>query len=124
LIWRIRDRATFDLLRRRGCRARHGAVSVTFLAEDLDTPSRVAYVAGTRVGKAVVRNRVRRRLRSIMVEFSNADGPAALRSGAYLVRADPKGAALTFDELKRHVGGAVAGAHQRFDSGGARAVRT
>jgi uncharacterized protein len=63
LIWRIRDRSTFAELRRRGRRIRRGPLSVTWLAEEVGRPPRVAYAVGRPVGTAVARNRLRRRLR-------------------------------------------------------------
>ena len=51
---------------------------------------------GRRVGKAVVRNRVRRRLRAIVAS-------TPLAPGAYLVGVSPEAAALPFEELRAHV---------------------
>ena len=48
-----------------------------------------------KVGNAVRRNRLRRRMRAIMSE--QAEG---LPVGAYIVRSTPDGAMLEFDELK------------------------
>ena len=48
------------------------------------------------VGTAVVRNRVRRRLRAISAELT-------LAPGEYLITASPAAARLTFDELATHV---------------------
>ena len=77
LIWRIRDRATFDALAT-GRRRRRGPISMTFLPGDPSVPPRVAYAVGKRVGPAVVRNRVRRRLRSRGAGPSGRScGPAA-----------------------------------------------
>lgn len=60
----------------------------------------MAYAIGRRVGGAVVRNRLRRRLRSIV-------SAAALRPGAYLVGAGPEAAALEFGELQAVVSQAL-----------------
>ena len=65
LIWRIRDRRTFVDLRRRGRRARHGSVSVTYLPATATTvvePPRIAFAVPRKVGTAVVRNRLRRQV--------------------------------------------------------------
>lgn len=51
---------------------------------------------GRRVGKAVVRNRTKRRLRAIVAS-------AQLAPGAYLVGVSPEAAALPFDDLRAHV---------------------
>jgi ribonuclease P protein component len=61
----------------------------------------VAYAVGRAVGGAVVRNRLRRRLRAAVFEL----GP--LRPGAYLVGAAPEAASLPFGELKAMVSGAL-----------------
>ena len=64
MVWRIQDRATFEALRRSGRRARRGPVTVTYAAVRPAPEPRVAYAVGKRVGKAVVRNRLRRQLRA------------------------------------------------------------
>lgn len=80
-IWRVTDRASFDALRR-GRRGRAGAVSVTYVpAADQPVP-RVAFQVGKRTGGAVVRNRIRRRLRAAMRAL---DARGALPAGTYLV---------------------------------------
>src|SRR4029077_5956550 len=64
LIWPVRERATFRALAR-GRRRRRGVVMVTSAVVGPDSePPRVAYAIGRGVGTAVVRNRVRRRLRA------------------------------------------------------------
>lgn len=98
LIWRIRDRATFEALRRRGRRARRGQVSVTFVPDDGDH-ARFAYGVGRPVGPAVVRNRVRRRLRSAAREIDREQG--GLPAGAYLVTVRPGSARLDYPQLRR-----------------------
>jgi ribonuclease P protein component len=55
----------------------------------------VAYAINRQVGKAVTRNRLRRRLRSIL-----AGQAPGLPAGAYLVRTGHGAPQLTFDELK------------------------
>ena len=58
-------------------------------------PPRVAYAVGGRVGGAVVRNRVRRRLRA-----ATRSHAAALEPGhAYLVGTSPAAAAASYSEL-------------------------
>jgi len=95
--WRIRDRATFEALRRSDRRARRGPVTVTYAAVDEAPEPRVAYAVGRRVGKAVVRNRLRRQLRAVV-----GDG-AGLEPGAYLVAADPAAAKLSYEDLRTTV---------------------
>lgn len=101
-VWRVRDRSTFVDLRRRGRRVRRGPVSVTFVADGPNGPPRVAYAVGRRVGSAVRRNRLRRRLRAVV-----ADLAPEMRPGAYLVGAAPAAADLPFGELKAVVSQAL-----------------
>lgn len=103
-MWRIRDRATFDELRRSRLRVRHGPISVTFVPDAGTDPPRVAYAVGRRVGTAVVRNRLRRRLRAIVAEQEQA---GVLAAGAYLVAVRPEAAVLSFEELKTTVTSAM-----------------
>ena len=64
LIWPIRERSTFRALAQ-GRRRRRGVVMVTCaVVGPRSEPPRVAYAVGRGVGGAVVRNRVRRRLRA------------------------------------------------------------
>jgi ribonuclease P protein component len=82
-LWRITDRATFHALRS-GRRARRGPISVTFApphAADRPAPPRVAFVVGKAAGGAVVRNRIRRRLRAALRELQVR---GALPAGSYL----------------------------------------
>jgi ribonuclease P protein component len=106
----VRDRATFEALRREGRRARRGALSVTFVPAT-DGPPRFAYGIGRRVGPAVVRNRVRRRLRVAARELAGA--PAGLPSGAYLVTVSPHIVGVTYDELRRRLAEACVAATGR-----------
>ena len=53
----------------------------------------MAFAVGCRVGPAVVRNRLRRRLRAIWRELSP-------ETGDFLLVANPGAAALSFDELR------------------------
>ena len=103
--WRIRDRATFEALRRHGQRGRRGHVTVTFVATGDDRVPRVAYAVGKRVGGAVVRNQLRRRLRAVVAEAS-----ASLEPGAYLVAAGPEAAGLPYEDLKAQVTAAMTSA--------------
>ena len=102
LIWRLRDRATFAALRRSGCRVTQGAITVTWLPGNPTEPPRVAYAVGRAVGPAVVRNRIRRRLRAIAGESGSV-----LRPGAYLIRAAPTAATQSYGELSATVSTAL-----------------
>ena len=61
----------------------------------------VAFAIGKKVGGAVVRNRLRRRLREVIRRYSE------LPSGAYLIRTTPAAASLKFLALSDHFARAV-----------------
>jgi ribonuclease P protein component len=103
LIGRFGDRATFDALRRDGRRARRGPMTVTYLPGGTD--ARVAYAIGRSVGSAVVRNRLRRRLRAAAREL---DAPGGLAPGAYLVALRPEAARCSYQDLRRDLRDACA----------------
>jgi ribonuclease P protein component len=105
VVWRIRDRATFEALRRDGQRSRRGHITVTFVVTGDESAPRVAYAVGKRVGGAVVRNRLRRRLRTVV-----ADASASLAPGAYLVAAGREAAGLPYEDLKAQVTAAMTSA--------------
>ena len=96
-IWRLSDPAAFARLRSTRSRARVDAVWVAWTPPvDPEAPPRVAFAIGRRVGGAVVRNRIRRRLRALLAA---SDLPA----GDYLVGATPAAVALSWDELSSQV---------------------
>jgi ribonuclease P protein component len=101
-VWRIRDRTTFQQLRAQGRRVRRGPITVTWLADSGATAPRVAFAVGRRVGTAVRRNRLRRRLRAVV-----ADQAPTLPPGAYLIGAGPAAAEMTNEELRSIVSRAV-----------------
>ena len=93
-IGRVRSRAAWLALRASRCRARAGPIKVTFATvADADRPL-VAFAVGRKVGSAVVRNRIRRRLRD---EASRHD----LKPGAYLITVAPGAARIESPELRR-----------------------
>ncbi len=97
LIHHVRGRALFDRLGRAPAR-RRGPVSVRMLCFG-DGPPEVAYAIGRRVGNAVIRNRVRRRLRTAV-----ARQRGLLRPGhAYLVGVSPAAAGASFRELEERL---------------------
>lgn len=98
-VWRITDRATFQDLRRSGRRARRGPLSVTWLPAASGGPAdppRLAVAVPKAAGGAVLRNRVRRRLRAAMrTVVATGDVPA----GAYLIGATAAVAEMPWSEL-------------------------
>ena len=99
LIWRIRERSAFAGLSHEGRRARAGVLWCTFILDPPGTvtPPRVAFALGRALGPAVVRNRVRRRLRDMLRQESSVSG---LPPGTYLFGATPAAAARSFIELQ------------------------
>ncbi len=77
---------------------RRGPVTVTWVPGEPDEPTRVAYTVGRKVGGAVVRNRVRRRLRAVVREARES-----LRPGAYLLGAGAEAATMPYGELRAAV---------------------
>jgi len=98
LIFRIRHRATFALLARARA-TRRDLVWVRRVPVSGPGPQ-VGFAVSRRVGNAVTRNRVRRRLRAALRderELVRADS-------AYLVGATPAAANATFADLRRALG--------------------
>ena len=78
---------------------------MSFLPGDPSLPPRVAYAVGRRVGPAVVRNRVRRRLRAA----TWAHRAELRRGGAYLFGAAPAAASVPFADIDAAMGQLLAG---------------
>ena len=74
---------------------------------DGSTPPRVAYSVGQRVGPAVVRNRVKRRLRAIVVDAARPAGALPPGPGAYLISVRPEAAEVPYEALEAAVHGAL-----------------
>jgi ribonuclease P protein component len=102
LIRPVRARSTFLALNRSRLRARRGALTVVRAPGAGEGQTQVAYAVGRRVGGAVARNRVRRRLRAAMRERG-----AELAAGAYLVRAAPPAADLRYSQICQLLGEAL-----------------
>lgn len=108
-LWRITDRATFHALRS-GRRVRRGPVSLTFIpppASARPAPPRVAFAVGKAAGGAVVRNRIRRRLRAALRELAVRD---SLPAGSYLLGGGADLANLPWSALVSDLEAAVAAA--------------
>ena len=98
LIFRIRRRGTFALLARARV-ARRELVWVRRVAVPGPGPQ-VGFAVSRRVGNAVTRNRVRRRLRAAL----QAEGAVVREDSAYLVGATPAAAGASYDELRAALG--------------------
>jgi ribonuclease P protein component len=73
----------------------------------------VAFAIGRRTGTAVVRNRIRRRLRAALAEMARAD---LVPAGAAVVTAGPSVATAPFGTVRRDVARALAGAVARSEA--------
>jgi ribonuclease P protein component len=91
LIWRVRDQATFAQIRH-ARRVRRGLITVARVDDGAPGPPRVAFGIGRKVGPAVLRNRLRRRLRELARS-------SALGSGAWFVSAAPGAGEVPFETL-------------------------
>ena len=116
-VGRIRERATFRALRQPVRRASSGPVRAAFVpgppSGEVAFPQ-VAYAVGRRTGNAVVRNRVRRRLRAAVGEVAGSVSP-----GAYLLAAERAAMDVPYQDLVRAVGQAMgrAGAGRATNTG-------
>jgi ribonuclease P protein component len=95
----MRGRASFLDVRHNGVRSRAGAISVAFVPRDDGGPARVGYAVTRRVGRAVVRNRLRRRLRAALSELIRVNS-TTLRGGLYVITPTPAAIGLSFPELR------------------------
>lgn len=101
---RVTDRASFEALRR-GRRGRVGDVTVTFVPAPVgQSGARVAFQVGKATGGAVVRNRIRRRLRAGLRELATA---GRLPAGTYLLGARRPVADQPWPALVQDLGAAV-----------------
>ena len=98
MIGRIRARDDFLRLRRQGRRLRIDPLWCTHLPDPTSDAPHVAFAINRAVGHAVVRNRVRRRLRALLAEVADLLPP-----GLYLIGCRPTAAELTFDQLRRRI---------------------
>ncbi|MGI8752210.1 MAG: ribonuclease P protein component [Acidimicrobiales bacterium] len=116
-IWRVQGQATFDAFGK-GRRGRAGPITVSWVPGQPTEPPRVAFAIGKRVGPAVVRNRLRRRLRMIVREVA-----PTLPPGAFLIGAGPPAALSPYDELRTMVSQAIASSTRVRPAGQVRARR-
>ncbi|MET0326516.1 MAG: ribonuclease P protein component [Ilumatobacteraceae bacterium] len=100
MIGRIHERREFERLSRHGRRARTETLWCRYLDEPQAEPPRIAFAIGRSVGPAVVRNRLRRRLRALAADHARTglDDPL-LPHGSLLIGARPSAAERSFEEL-------------------------
>lgn len=98
---RVRTRSSFAALAATGRRARRGVVRLVAVPGSPPDRTCLAFAVGRAVGPAVVRNRVRRRLRSAATELGT--GP-----GTYLIAVDPAAGTRSYAELRDDLAGALA----------------
>lgn len=108
---RLRRRAEFSAAVRGGSRAGKPLVSGHLLVRPVDEPARVGFVVSRGVGPAVVRNRVRRRLRHLARAYL-----ASLPGGSLLVlRANPRAATARQEDLAAELDLVIAALLRRQD---------
>lgn len=117
---RIRRGREFERALHSGRRSGRAGISVAlFVPEPAATiaqPARVGFVVSKAVGNAVVRNRLRRRLRELMRPRIDS-----LPAGSLLVvRAKPVAATLGFDVLANQLDGALRSVRHTGSRGGKR----
>ena len=103
----------FDAAVRRGRRAGRQTLVVHLTRTELDEPARVGFVVSRAVGSAVVRNRVKRRLRHLARERVGRLPAGTLA----VVRANQAAATRSQEELGRDLDGALATLLRRAAAG-------
>lgn len=117
---RLRTGDDFRAVTRGGVRSArsHVVVHLSLLPEGGAAP-RVGFVVSKKIGNAVVRNRVTRRLREIVRPLLDRLPTGA----AVVVRALPGIEAQRFDELEKQVGAALGSAARKLEHTGRAASR-
>ena len=96
---RVRTRRQFAQFANPDARGRSGPLRVVFVDEQPEGRRlAAAYTVSRKVGNAVVRNRIRRRLRALLDEVE----PSA-RSGTYLIKCGIQTGSLSYDQLRSHL---------------------
>ena len=100
----LRGRREFALAMRRGVISTSPSLTVYAFAPRSRSNARpkVGIVVTRKIGKAVVRNRVRRRCKAILQAMLTPDDPRW-----YVVACKPLAATLPFAQLRRHLSAAI-----------------
>ena len=106
MIDRVRERDAFVRLRRDGKRVRADPLWCSFVLDPELVPPKVAFAIGRAVGPALRRNRLRRRLRSLLAD---SDVPP----GLYLFGARVPACEQTFDDVSVALASLLVKVHQR-----------
>ena len=109
LTWRLTGRQAFRSLRQAGRKGHSGPVTVIAAPSDAARP-RVAFALGRKLGPAVTRNLIRRRLRHLL---SSLEQGGELPTMDYLIIGSPGIATLTFEQLRAHLSRAIVAATRR-----------
>lgn len=97
--YRLKSRVAFQSVYTQGRSAANRAAVVHALKQEAGTATRVGFAAGRRLGKAVVRNRVKRRLREAVRSFW-----PRIRPGHHVVVVGRQAAVdMPFPELREKV---------------------
>ena len=100
---RVRTRRQFALFATPTKKGQSGPLRISFVEQPEEIPSvAVAYAISRRVGNAVVRNRIRRRLRALFDDLDPQPQP-----GLYLVRCGFETGRLSYDEIHHHLNQAL-----------------
>ncbi|MBF4458371.1 ribonuclease P protein component [Pseudoclavibacter sp. VKM Ac-2867] len=112
----------YQAIVRRGVRVGARGITVSVRERDTnDTPTRFGFIVSKRVGVAVVRNRIRRRLKAVSRELL----PEVGLGFDIVYRVHPEAAALGFEELRERARfGSLRGVRRIAANGEANAPRT
>jgi ribonuclease P protein component len=108
-VHRLTDADVFRHAARSGRRASSRTLVTHLLSHDepADAPVRVGFVVSKAVGNAVIRNRVKRRLRPLVREQL----PVLPRGGVLVIRALPRAGAASSSELQADLSRCLEGVH-------------
>lgn len=97
-VYRLHSNRSFDVIYKRGKSVAGEGMVVLYLASKLDTP-KVGFVVSKKVGKAVVRNKVKRRLREAFYSMM----PEVAHHYSYIVLARTGAVEKTYGQLREEL---------------------